>query len=359
MNMKYFLFVCFLFVGLLSACQDDAPDTSKSIFETTTEAKNEFDKWLQENYVDIYNVDYKYRMDDIELDYSKNLAPSEIEQSMRLAKIIKHVWLEAYVETAGDDFMRNHAPAILQVIGSASWNNDGTITLGTAEGGLKITLYMTNWLNPKDVNMMNEYFFKTMHHEFTHILQQDVNYPQEYNMISAEDYRPSGWVNRRNLSDYAPLGFITPYAGSMAVEDITELTCTYVTFTDQQWNAVFNAAGDAGRDKLNQKVGIMKRYMQEVWNIDMDKLKQVVRRRMSEVDNIQLLEPTWQPLIGANASAITSAALHQLEKELRAEWKDALKNMEENPHVCHIHNVTLMDILQANSEEQLPIETAQ
>lgn len=59
---------------------------------------------------------------------------------------------------------------------------------------------------------MNKWFFKTMHHEFTHILQQDINYPQEYNLISAEDYRPSGWHNRHELADYASLGFITDYA---------------------------------------------------------------------------------------------------------------------------------------------------
>ena len=95
--------------------------------------------------------------------------------------------------------MRKHAPAILHIVGSAAWNGDGTITLGTAEGGLKITLYMTNWLNPKDIANMNKWFFKTMHHEFTHILQQDINYPQEYNLISAEDYRPQDGTTGMNL----------------------------------------------------------------------------------------------------------------------------------------------------------------
>ena len=167
-------------LALTSAgCKDhNAPDTSKSIFDVSRPKKSAFDEWLYRNYVQTYNIDYKYRMDDKETDLTKNLAPAELINSMRLAKIIKHVWLEAYVEVAGIDFMRKHAPAILHIVGSAAWNGDGTITLGTAEGGLKITLYMTNWLNPKDIDSMNRYFFKTMHHEFTHILQQDVNYPR-------------------------------------------------------------------------------------------------------------------------------------------------------------------------------------
>ena len=154
-----------------------------------------------------------------------------------------------------------------------------------------------------------------MHHEFTHILQQDINYPQEYNLISAEDYRPSGWHNRHELADYASLGFITDYAGSMPVEDITEVTCCYVTFTDEEWNAVFEAAGEQGRAKLNQKVGIMKQYMLEVWKIDMDRLKAVVRRRMNEVIQMELLEPEWLP-VPANSRATTKAAFQLLEEQL-------------------------------------------
>lgn len=337
-------------LALTSAgCKDhNVPDTSKSIFDVSRPKKSAFDEWLYRNYVQTYNIDYKYRMDDKETDLTKNLAPAELINSMRLAKIIKHVWLEAYVEVAGIDFMRKHAPAILHIVGSAAWNGDGTITLGTAEGGLKITLYMTNWLNPKDIDSMNRYFFKTMHHEFTHILQQDVNYPQEYNLISAEDYRPSGWHNRHNIEDYAKLGFITDYAGSMAVEDITELTCCYVTFTDKEWQDVFDAAGEEGRAKLNQKLEIMKGYMKDEWNIDMDELKEVVRRRMNEVVNMDLLEPSWLP-VSAPTPATSQAALQILASQLQKEWHNVLEKADsqeaQGNHQCRVHLSQLNDIL--------------
>lgn len=342
---KYLLLAGIAAGSLLSACSEDTPERKNSVFNTSSEPKSEFDQWLKTNYIDAFNIDYKYRMEDIESDLSKNLAPADLLQSMRLAKIIKHVWLEAYVETAGIDFMRKHAPAILHVVGSASWNGDGTMTLGVAEGGLKITLYMVNWLNPSNIKEMNQYFFKTMHHEFTHILQQDINYPQEYNLISAEDYRPSGWHNRHNIADYASLGFITNYAGSMPVEDITEITCCYVTFTDEEWNAVFEAAGEAGRAKLNQKVKIMKQYMLDVWKIDMDLLKEVVRRRMNEVVQMKLLEPSWtSPLTTDPATG--RAALQLLEQQLRTQYAEALEEMDAHPDGCHIHNANLINILQ-------------
>lgn len=346
---KYIFLIGITIAMQFSSCTEEEMDRSKSIFETSSESRSKFDDWLNTNYVETYNIDYKYRMEDIESDFSKNLAPADLLQSMRLAKIIKHVWLESYVEVAGIDFMRKHAPAILHIVGSAAWNGDGTITLGTAEGGLKITLYMTNWLNPKDIANMNKWFFKTMHHEFTHILQQDINYPQEYNLISAEDYRPSGWQNRHELAAYASLGFITDYAGSMPVEDITEITCCYITFTDKEWNAVFEAAGEVGRAKLNQKVSIMKQYMLKVWKIDMDRLKEVVRRRMNEVIQMELLEPEWLPN-PPNSQATTKSAFQLLQKQLREQWPCALKAIEKHPNCCHIHDVNLINILQHDNK---------
>lgn len=331
----------FAMVGF-TACSNDDVDTSRSIFETQDTPKNTFDEWLYTNFVKEYNVDYKYRFDNNEADHTYNLIPAEMDKSMKLAKIIKHVWLEAYVEVAGANFMKKHAPGILQIVGSAAWNNDGTYTLGTAEGGLKITLYMANWLDPTNVDDMNRYFFKTMHHEFTHILQQDINYPQEYNLISASDYRPSGW-NNRSLSQFAPLGFITAYAGSSAVEDITELTCCYITYTDEQWNQVYNAAGTAGQAKIDQKVEIMKQYMQSVWNIDMDKLKEVVNRRMSEVSTLQLLEPDWESLL--SNSSISREALQLIEKDLKSVQGKVVKAVEDKPHCCHAHAAQLLNIL--------------
>lgn len=48
------------------------------------------------------------------------------------------------------------------------------MVLGTAEGGMKITLYNVNDINPDqiDINLLNDYYFQTMHHEFAHILHQ-------------------------------------------------------------------------------------------------------------------------------------------------------------------------------------------
>ena len=61
---------------------------------------NGFDEWLLANYTYPYNVDFKYRMQDIESDHKYNLVPADYDKSVALAKIIKHVWMEAYTELA-------------------------------------------------------------------------------------------------------------------------------------------------------------------------------------------------------------------------------------------------------------------
>lgn len=283
---KWYIYpLFFLLAGLFTACQEDEL-SSKSVIDISDLKRNDFDKWLLKNYVDAYNIDFKYRMEDIEADFTHNLVPADFDLSVKLAKVVKHAWLEAYDEVGGVDFTRRNAPKVIQVIGSASWNQ-GTYTLGTAEGGIKVTLYLGNWLDPTNAAKLNEYYFKVMHHEFAHILHQTKDYPQEYNLISAGNYAPSGWNNRK-LSEAAPLGFVTSYAGSEPREDIAEITATYLTYTDEQWDEVWKYAGDKGRAIIEQKISIMKKYMKDSWKIDMDKLREIIERRGNEIKDLDL-----------------------------------------------------------------------
>lgn len=281
----------------LTACQQtDKPNDSISVIKKPTTKHNQFDKWLQRNFVNAYNVDFKYKIEDNEREREKQLVPASMEKSMKLAKIFRHSWFGVYDEVAGPHFMRRLAPRIIHIVGSASWNNDGTIVLATAEGGLKVTIYRANWLNEKNPEDLNKMYFQTMHHEFTHILHQNVKWPQEYNEISAGSYAPSSWHNRRKMEEYASLGFVTAYAGHSPSEDITELTACYITYSQGQWDKVMAAAGEEGRAKLQQKLEIMKTYMKDTWNIDMDIIRDVNTRRLHEVPQMDLIEPDWRPL---------------------------------------------------------------
>ena len=78
------------------------------------------------------------------------------------------------------DFMRTYAPKVILLIGSSAINpSSSTEILGSAEEGIKVVLYKVNSIDPTDVEMLNEYYFETMHHEFAHILHQKKSYPTE------------------------------------------------------------------------------------------------------------------------------------------------------------------------------------
>ena len=239
MKIKYFILS--VAALMLAACSEDALD-STSIFDKGSQTpKTEFDAWLQKNYVEPYNIDFKYRFEYKESDVSKNLAPADYDKAIALAKLTKYLWIESYEELMGRDFIRTYAPKVLNLIGSVAYDSNGGVVLGTAEGGMKIVLYNVNSLNPAklDMDFLNEWFFNTMHHEFAHILHQTKNYPTDFNEISKADYQSSSWVN---LSDGEALamGFVNNYASSETQEDFVQTIAFYITKSDEEWEELLD-----------------------------------------------------------------------------------------------------------------------
>lgn len=84
------------------------------------------------------------------------------------------------------------------------------------------------------------------------------------------------------------MGFVTPYAGSQPSEDIAEVTACYLTYPVEQWNDVMTLAGVKGRDIINQKLAMVKKYMKDSWEVDLDQLRKVIARRTSEISDLDL-----------------------------------------------------------------------
>lgn len=286
-NIKWFFMT--LVAVAFCACSEDELD-SKSIFDSETVVEqNEFDQWLLNNYTTPYNIDFKYRFEDKESDESYNLAPADYDKSVALAKMTKHLWLESYEELAGPEFIRTYCPKLMHLVGSPAYNSQGSIVLGTAEGGLKITLYNVNNidLDNLDIDELNYWYFKTMHHEFAHILHQTKNYSTDFNLISASNYQSASWVNVSD-KDALDMGFVSPYASSETQEDFVEIIAIYVTNTAEYWDTLVGAANEEGQELINQKLALVKDYMLTTWGIDMDELRDIVQRRSQEVLTMDL-----------------------------------------------------------------------
>lgn len=282
------LFLAFAAVALLGACSEDALD-SNSIFDTKTPEQNTFDKWLMSNYTLPYNISFNYRYDDKESDNSYNLSPAEFGKSVALAKLMKYVWIDSYSEALNEDFIKMYCPRVMQLIGSPAYSGNGEITLGTAEGGLKIVLYNVNIIdvNRPDLELLNYWFFKTMHHEFAHILNQKKSYSTDFNLISAAAYKAGDWINLKDV-DAPKFGFVSGYASKEAGEDFVEILSIYVTHDQAYWDKLISSGNPEGKATILAKFDIVKDYFKGSWNIDIDQLRKIVLRRSSEIGTLDL-----------------------------------------------------------------------
>ena len=87
---------------ILVSCQQEKL-SSESIFQDTVAEKTDFDKWLDRNYVEPYNIRFEYRMPDNETGFSYWVTPPDVDKSIMVAKTLKHLTLECMVEMMATD----------------------------------------------------------------------------------------------------------------------------------------------------------------------------------------------------------------------------------------------------------------
>ena len=284
---KNIIYLLLLLVTVsFSACSEDEL-SGTSVIKDSNQTENAFDRWITDNLIKDYNIDLKYRMEDILSDRNYNLVPADFKKSTQLAQLIKFLCLDVYDEVTGStEFIRSYFPKMIHFVGSPAYRNNGTMILGTAEGGLMITLYNVNDIDVTNVGDLNYYYFKTIHHEFAHILHQTKPYSTDFNEISGGDYVKDSWnTTYRSEDESLPYGFISPYSSSAVDEDFVELISIYVTNTAEEWENKLNKAGDNGRIIIESKFEIVYNYMLNSWNIDLSKLRDTVLKHESEVDD--------------------------------------------------------------------------
>lgn len=248
--MKKYIYSLMLTAGLAAgfvSCSED--EIEGTIFDTTEEVldPNSFtyalDKFAEENFLVPYNMRFLYRIEDIETDMTYNLVPATYEKSIEMAALMKYLWLDVYKENVPDKaFLAKYAPKMLQLLGSPAYNpTSGTETVGLAESGVKISLYKVNELDVNNIEDLNEDYFKTMHHEFSHILHQTKVYPESFQEISTGNYDGFGWQDRADV-EARTLGFVTPYGSSGVSEDWVETIANYIVKNDTEWNKILEDA---------------------------------------------------------------------------------------------------------------------
>jgi len=283
---KYIFVIAALAVAVLSAasCQE-APLSPESVITADSYVQNDFDKWLEANYVDPYNIDFKYRFEMNESDRNYYTIPADMDCAIIMAHLVKYLCVDTYDEVAGPDFTRGYFPKMFFLIGEWEYRNNGTFILGTAEGGKKILLSGINYLPlylKEGADALNHYYIKTIHHEFTHILNQTKDFPTDFKLITGSGYVADSWSEEPFNVEYLQNGFISAYAQESEGEDFAEMVSIYITNPQSYWDAQIKAAG-TGADSINAKLDIVRQYMKDSWNVDIDVLRATVLRRQDDV----------------------------------------------------------------------------
>ncbi|MDL2223087.1 putative zinc-binding metallopeptidase [Bacteroidales bacterium OttesenSCG-928-M11] len=313
MDKKIYIGILLLAVGMIfsfTSCDNDDLDSTSIFTDVETDEEGrvglnpnsysyELDRWLWDNYLLPYNLQYRYKMQDVGADMNYNLVPTRYEKAIDMAVLTKYLWFDVYDKIVGPNFLKLYGPRIIHLIGSAAYNpNNGTKILGLAEGGIKVSLFQCNDMDYNDIDYMNEQYFKTMHHEFSHILHQMKTYPKDFRLISTAHYMPFNWESREH-EEAASLGFVSPYAGSETQEDFVEVIANYIVKTDAQWNKILEMAekeyntddegnivydGVNGREVILEKLEICKNWLSSAWGVELDDIRNEVQYRQANID---------------------------------------------------------------------------
>lgn len=263
-----------------------------------TWVKGPLDYWLFDTLTVPYNIAVKYKWDQFEYQLNKTLVPPREDKVIPVMSAIKKVWMNTYIAEAGELFFRKYCPKYFILSGSASWNENGTITLGTAEGGRKVVLYLVNDFLTKDMDGYTpgdssnvKQMFHVIEHEFGHILHQTIMYPVEFKRICAGLYT-ANWNNINDVEAHQD-GFVTPYAMSAYDEDFVEMISTMLVEGRAGFDKIVNSVPPGysingtpqaeAKARLRKKESMVVSYFQTVWHIDFYSLQSRTRKEINKL----------------------------------------------------------------------------
>lgn len=278
-----------LVIMTITSCSKDSDklDVDMNSFNTDPEGNSEVDQWLMSELTDPFNIEVIYRFDRNLTDVSKDIAPVAIDKVKPMMEAVLNLYLKPYQKVAGNKFIKTLAPKQYLLYGSVSYNTNGSVTLGTADGGRKVTLYGVNSFNSATVEGDNgvRRKLRTIHHEFTHILNQNVPIPSDFEAVTKGDYY-ADWTNSSNTDAVAKsLGFVSRYARGQYTEDFAEMTA-HLLVEGQVWfdNYVVSAPL-AAQQKLRKKEEIVVRYFKDAFDVDFRVLQTEVQNAFKTLYN--------------------------------------------------------------------------
>jgi substrate import-associated zinc metallohydrolase lipoprotein len=269
MKMKkiYLIVNMALTLALFVSCakKEVLPDTPIVGLGGDTWAKSAIDTYILQNFTNTYNIEVKYKWDPYETDITKTLSPVVESQVIPALEVVKKIWIEPFDKIAGAGFIKKYSPKQFVMVGSAQYNSDGTITLGEAEGGRKITLFVINYFSKNNLPEVKR-MMHTIQHEFAHILHQNILYPASFKQLNPEWYTAT-WYNNTDF-DAHQQGLVTVYAKAAPDEDFVETIAYLLVEGQAKFDQIVANTNSKAAGILRQKEAIIVSYFKTNYGID-------------------------------------------------------------------------------------------
>ncbi|PIB35439.1 hypothetical protein BFP72_08540 [Reichenbachiella sp. 5M10] len=278
---------CFLGVVLLSSCLKEE-ELNESVKEEDVPV-SALDIYIDEQFTEEYNMAVRYKYVDNYVDPNQNVTPPKLELVRPMLDFVEYYWIEPYLAIEnGEIFFRRYVPAELIFLGGLIYNNDGTVTLGTADAGARITYTNVNGYDLADPEWL-KLQLQVTYHEFAHIVHQEFKLPTGFEKITPTGYSSAGsWFNVTE-EEALQRGFVSPYGTSSVNEDFAEIVAFYVfdanffeTYIQMEENCVLAdcESRNQGREWILEKLTAIKDHYLKVTGVDLDDLRAELQSRL-------------------------------------------------------------------------------
>ena len=241
--------------------------------------RTNLDKLIFENFTKPYNIEVKYKWNPYETNFNRTLVPPSESQVVPVLRALYEAWMMPFEKLGGKTFLKDNPISKFVLIGSPEYQTDGTIVLGTAEGGTKVTINNVNEFILDNEASLAE-MLTIIHHEYTHILNQTFVYPVEWQRISTRWYTPT-WFNTNQVGANQQ-GLITPYAKASAKEDFAETVAFLLVRGQDTYDWIKDQYPDAA-PIFKLKQDIVEKYFKDAFGINFKELQREIQRALSNL----------------------------------------------------------------------------
>ncbi|MEO8240011.1 MAG: substrate import-associated zinc metallohydrolase lipoprotein [Flavobacterium sp.] len=269
-------------IALISCAHEDQPGESQ--LDYNQPVKTSLDNWIATTYLNPYNINVQYKWNQNTVDNSRYLFPPTIDKVQPALQIVETIWLKSYSTIGGADFVKKIAPREIVLIGGVNLNSVGTRTLGLAEGGQRVTLFETDYIDKSDRANVSE-FIHTIQHEYIHILNQHKPFDEKsWSALTPGGYT-ADWYNF-SIPVSNEIGFITSYARSNINEDFAETASMILIYSKAEYAAFLaGIQSPTALAALKAKEALVVKYFKEAYNMDFYALRDEAEKNTTAVIN--------------------------------------------------------------------------